>query len=40
LGFDADYMRKGLQQWRERQLSKYYRVRNRPAITIQRHTLT
>ena len=28
LGFDADYLRKGLLQWRERQLSKYYRVAN------------
>jgi hypothetical protein len=40
LGFDADYMRKGLQQWRGRQSSKYYRVPNGAVVAIQRHTLT
>lgn len=39
LGFDADYIRKGLLQWRERQLSKYHRVPNRAVVAIQQHTL-
>jgi hypothetical protein len=39
LGFDADYLRKGLLQWRERQLSKYYRVPKRAAVAIQQPTL-
>ena len=40
LGFDTDYIRKGLLQWKKKQLSKYYRVANSAAVAIQQHTLT
>jgi hypothetical protein len=29
LGFDADYIRKGLRQWKQRELAKPYRI---PAV--------